>query len=999
MHRPTLAPGAHSLQLGGNVLHYGSNSLHLGTSPIIASFFSRNKSPAAPVPCTGAPSPSQLGDVETGAVHPSSGVTPPATPHTGRPSLEAAGSGSGALPMHMSGPRLKMALPPAPQGGAQGGAQPPASPLREDAEEGQDVCLPGETASQLGDDARPEEEPLLAKGGKMAAGKAAGPGIGNDIVYGLINSLVGIPTMISFAAIIFKDELYAPRLGQLAKLAFLGSAVHQAVFTLVSTLPFAVGQVQDVGLIFLSAMATSIAGLCTAEGLTAEEALGTTLVTLVISTFLVGMLIVLVGYLKLASLVQYVPLPVVGGYLGYVGFFCLAAGISLACDVEIGSFASWGNLANVDALSKLAPTLAATLLLWSTMKFAPLCAGTRLAPLAPLLLPAALVAIPAAFQVTIMAMGVSRQQAADAGWVLQPTPGTPFWDVYRLFNISDWSLSGVYWRAVVTQAPKVVALFFVCAFGSSLDVAAIQAESPEPLDFNHELQTVGLSNIVTALSGAGLTGSYIFSQTIFSMRAGVHTRLHGWIIACAEMAVFLVPFGIVQYMPNLFYGALLALFGIEITMDWLIHSYRKVARAEFVLLWMTFLAIIYTDLETGIGAGVIFSVVYFAYSYAKVTVRASAVIPARSAVLRGPTERAVLDLMTARLAAVSLSGYIFFGSSVKISDQVMAVARALLAADDDVLEASTPHPALQGGAANSGARRPRLGRGAGEEALWAPGVRERTRAAFAAAPQFVMLDFRMVRGLDATAAQTFGTLRSLLQRQGIELLISELSNANAAALLTAHGVIGPDACRAFDKAEDGVHYCEERFLEVARRHGVLGLPELRVTLAEALATHATHVVSEGTDFAQLAADVRPYFTEATCEPGTVIIEAGEPARTVHFVEEGRVLVAANFLNLPEAQRAVDFPATLLTDSIEWTFQFGPGAVLGASDLFLDCPARFRAVAAERCRTLRLSQAGLHRLTAERPKAAIALVGLLLRTLALDNQHLNDFLARSNAGAS
>ena len=41
----------------------------------------------------------------------------------------------------------------------------------------------------------------------------------------------------------------------------------------------------------------------------------------------------------------------------------------------------------------------------------------------------------------------------------------------------------------------------------------------------------GLSNTITALTGAGLTGSYIFSQTIFSMRAGVHTRLHGGIIA------------------------------------------------------------------------------------------------------------------------------------------------------------------------------------------------------------------------------------------------------------------------------------------------------------------------------------------------------------------------------------------------------------------------------------------------------------------------------------
>jgi hypothetical protein len=41
----------------------------------------------------------------------------------------------------------------------------------------------------------------------------------------------------------------------------------------------------------------------------------------------------------------------------------------------------------------------------------------------------------------------------------------------------------------------MVALFFVAAFGSSLDVAAIQAESPEPLDFNHELQTVGARTV------------------------------------------------------------------------------------------------------------------------------------------------------------------------------------------------------------------------------------------------------------------------------------------------------------------------------------------------------------------------------------------------------------------------------------------------------------------------------------------------------------------------
>lgn len=56
---------------------------------------------------------------------------------------------------------------------------------------------------------------------------------------------------------VFQDDLYTPYLGQLAKLAFLASAVHQAVFTIFSTLPFAVGQV-------LAILGPQIAALCIA---------------------------------------------------------------------------------------------------------------------------------------------------------------------------------------------------------------------------------------------------------------------------------------------------------------------------------------------------------------------------------------------------------------------------------------------------------------------------------------------------------------------------------------------------------------------------------------------------------------------------------------------------------------------------------------------------------------------------------------------------------------
>ncbi len=52
---------------------------------------------------------------------------------------------------------------------------------------------------------------------------------------------------------------------------------------------------QDVGLVFLSGMATSIAAAAVADGQTAEQVLGTALVTLSIATALVGVVAYLVG--------------------------------------------------------------------------------------------------------------------------------------------------------------------------------------------------------------------------------------------------------------------------------------------------------------------------------------------------------------------------------------------------------------------------------------------------------------------------------------------------------------------------------------------------------------------------------------------------------------------------------------------------------------------------------------------------------------------------------
>ena len=52
---------------------------------------------------------------------------------------------------------------------------------------------------------------------------------------------------------------------------------------------------QDVGLIFLSAMASSIAALCAEAGRDAATALGTSLLTMTVCTFFVGLGTLAVG--------------------------------------------------------------------------------------------------------------------------------------------------------------------------------------------------------------------------------------------------------------------------------------------------------------------------------------------------------------------------------------------------------------------------------------------------------------------------------------------------------------------------------------------------------------------------------------------------------------------------------------------------------------------------------------------------------------------------------
>ena len=113
---------------------------------------------------------------------------------------------------------------------------------------------------------------------------------------------------------------------------------------------------------------------------------------------------------------------------------------------------------------------------------------------------------------------------------------------------------------------------------------------------------MGISNIISGMTG-GYTGSYIFSQTIFSLRMGIRSRLMGYVVAAVSLISVIVPFNILAYIPNFFFGSLLMMIALDLIFEWLIDVREKVTNAEYFILIGTFVLLQILGVEFGIIGG------------------------------------------------------------------------------------------------------------------------------------------------------------------------------------------------------------------------------------------------------------------------------------------------------------------------------------------------------------------------------------------------------------
>lgn len=850
-------------------------------------------------------------------------------------------------------------------------------------------------------------------------------------LYGALNTIILIPVMISFAQIIFRDPFFQPYMADLIKLVLVSAAVHQLCFTVASSLPFAVGQVQDAGLIFLSAMATSTVRQLDPQAndsqQTLDQILATTLFTLAGSTALLGIALIITGKLKLASFVQYLPMPVVGGYLAYIGFYCLEAGLSMMANTTIKEPADWLKLANSDALVHITPGVLAGIALFMVL--------SRCDHMA--VLPGGMFAILVVFYSIVLLGGYSLEDARKAGWV-SPLPQAPrsIFEIYQYYAPTEMIYSGV-----SSQIVTWVSMYFVVAFSSSLDVAAVEMALGTPLDHNHELRTVGISNLVSGLTG-GFTGSYIFSQTIFTLRGKLDSRWNGVLIFVLEIFLVLCPFSVIAYVPKVFFGALQTLIGVDLMMEWMWHARHKMLRREYAIVWLTFLVMNLANLEVGIVVGIVVAGFNFIASY----IRVSSVrrVMKRSHVERDLRERALLQTMQLAIVTLELDGYIFFGSSVKMMDEIRrhvlveghttttATASGASAASNERQPLLGAKPALGNGHANyatSTASSNSLSSPSfdadfnglttlGEELAEASGRNTRaptTGGSTAASAlhtallnnlvsdddrrvnvraqrtRFFILDFERVRGVDATAVRScFNATKQLLAQHGIVLVFACLSHT-IERLLRVHDVIEPEdgsglCSLVFESVDKALEWCED---EILVEEGVLPLSESMPTgsgmalLNELLPKNPTMspqpqpepTMAVGDSLATVLTDDigKLYITQLVKHSGDRVYHAGSPVAGIYFVGCGKVDVY-----LPSNLHERMGPGFAGKKRIARICQ---GGIFGASEMILNMRYQFTAEAKATTTLFFLSKSKYQMMQQKHPRIAARFHQAILQSMA------------------
>jgi SulP family sulfate permease len=430
-------------------------------------------------------------------------------------------------------------------------------------------------------------------------------------------------------------------------------------------------------------------------------------------------------------------------------------------------------------------------------------------------LPAILVGGVIAAHLLFWLTGVSLAEAQAAGWTFQSPPSADF--------MLPWSLEGIEkypWHTLPELSGNLIAVIFVTASCTLFNTTGIEVAVQREANLERELNVTGIANMLSGALG-GYTGCISISRTVLNFNSGGSSPLSGFTVAAMSLLMLLFAPTLLGYMPKFVLGGLLIYLAADQLHKWIVQSRRRLSFIEYLSL----LAIIVIIVQWGFIAGILIGVVIGCATFALSASRIDSIKYSfdgseyRSSLDRSREDQAVLSVHGGKIQGLNLQSYLFFGSANRLYQHVKALLER--------------HPECR----------------------------------------FLVFDFKLVTGIDSSAAYSFAQIKRTAQDRGIKLVLVHLPSAAEKALRSSE-FISADVS-IVPELDHALEWCENE---------IIVLHQGRDQEEASLRDWFTQILGTEEDAAELIHRCERLEVAA----GEIIVSAGAPADSMHFILDGRV---------------------------------------------------------------------------------------------------------------
>ena len=316
---------------------------------------------------------------------------------------------------------------------------------------------------------------------------------------------------------------------------------------------------------------------------------------LMIATILAGVFLVLLGVLKLGTIISYIPYPIIIGFTSGIALVIFSTqikdlfGLTIEGEVPSKFLEKWlcyfQNFGTIDLATSIVGVLSVAII-----------AAT---PLVSKKIPGSLVAIivmTVAGVVMTNYFGIHVETIGDR-FKIDPSLPTP-------------SVPNITWDAVQNLISPAITIAVLGAIESLLSATVADGVIGHKHNSNQELVGQGIANIVCPLIG-GIPATGAIARTMANISNGGKSPVAGIIHAVVLLLIFFFLMPLANYIPMSCLAGVLVIVSYNMSGWRTVKQMMKNPKSDVTVLWLTFILTVVFDLTIAIEVGIVLACFLF----------------------------------------------------------------------------------------------------------------------------------------------------------------------------------------------------------------------------------------------------------------------------------------------------------------------------------------------------------------------------------------------------